>query len=210
MIILQYQYLACYFWNTLMLITFQQHCGILYFGLFVFYSSALYLKLKFNEIDNKIHYAINISNYRLLNRYILEHNYMSKLTHDMNIFFSNIIFIVYYITTPGYLFLLYSIHNKQTAYSVKYFSGIFCFLVFNVLISFIVLSTWISNSAHKSRKFITGYLSTVSLNKVHFKNRLKIKSFIEYLSGREIGFYCFKLISNELFCINLNIYLSVL
>ena len=78
-------------------------------GFTIWMSATLYLKYKFEEINTKIELSLKQMNIRLLMNAIHEHNYVERLTRDINSLFSKIIFLSYYmftLTSQLFLFLI--------------------------------------------------------------------------------------------------------
>ena len=174
-------------------ISLMQVFSVIWFGFTLWYGWTLYLKLKFNEIYNKITFIITKSNKyknRLIINTIIEHNFCEILTKQLNHFFRCITFIIIYILIPACQIALYGIHHKDTTFYGRIFCSIIVITCFVAIILMNVMSTWISSSARKPIPILYSYLIK-SKNKIPFNTRLKILSFIEHLSGPDIGFYCY-------------------
>jgi len=175
----------------IMQIMLMQTFSILWCGFSMWFIVSLYIKYKFTEINTSIQMSINLMDNTLLMRAIREHNVYIKLTREFNTFFSWITFIIYYITTPGFLICLYAMHHKDTKLYTRIF---FAFLVFVCFVSTVfmnIMSTWITKAAHKPQALVYKYQAKTP--KIPTKCKLKIHSFIERLSGPSIGFYCYDL-----------------
>ena len=105
------------------------------FGLFLWISSTQYLKYKFEEINTKIELSLKQMNIRLLMNAIHEHNYVERLTRDINDLFSRIIFFMhYYFHFDLATFLIYRPKRRHLDYSQDNFS-IYCNSVYFLYIS---------------------------------------------------------------------------
>src|SRR5258708_28577265 len=123
------------------------------------------------------------SHYYTLNLLILairEHSYYEKVIKDCNYFFRCITFIMYYITTPGFLIALYGSHHRDTNLILRIFFAFIVIICFSATIGMNIMSTWITNAAHKSLPLLYGYQRKYP--KIPVKYKLKIHAFIERLS----------------------------
>jgi len=174
-----------------------QNFSILWFGTTIWYSFALYGKLKFIEIYDKIRNIVNkytdnrYTNVLLMNA-IIEHNVYEKKVKDFNHLFRYVTFILYYLVTPGFQIALYVIHHKESEIFARIFASFGVIICFSAVIAMNVMSAWISKSAHKPYPLLYSFLARKQ-PKISLRFRLKIMSFIDYLSGPEIGIYCYDL-----------------
>jgi len=181
----------------LFLVFSMQTYSILWIGTTIWYSSTLYGKLKFIEIYDKI---INIVNKYTDNRYtnvllmnaIIEHNVYEKKVKEFNHLLRCATFIMYYLATPGYQIVFYVIHHKESEIFARIFASFGVIICFSAVIAMNVMSAWISKSAHKPYPLLYSFLARKQ-PKISLRFRLKIMSFIDYLSGPEIGIYCYDL-----------------
>ena len=144
--------------------------------------------------------SLQVRNVTLLLSAITEHNSISKLTKELNEFFSLMIFILYYMASPTLMLLMYISHSKETVLVTR-FVAIFVFvIVLLVVTSLTLFSSLISQSAEKPRKHLYKCFAQRILKKsLTQKKRLKVMAFVEKLSGPDIGFYCW-----DLFAMNNN------
>ena len=153
--------------------------------------SILYLKYKFREINTKIDLSLKQRNIRLLFDAIDEHNYVERLTRDINFYSRVIFFICYYFITFSNQLILYVIFEEDSTpigRSAAIIISVFCSGFIPLLTK---LSTGVITEAHKSYPT----LFTIINQKIPMtiQQRLKLCSFMEKLSGRQIGFYCYDL-----------------
>ena len=98
---------------TYFLTTYYVCAGCL-FTHFINISCTQYLKYKFEEINTIIELSLKQMNIRLLMNAIHEHNYVERLTRDINDVFSRFIFILYYLLTlTSQLSLYISLKGKS-------------------------------------------------------------------------------------------------
>ena len=168
------------------------------FGLILGFSSTQYLKYKFEEINTKIELSLKQMNIRLLMNAIHEHNYVERLTRDINDIFSRIIFILYYISTFISQLFFYIAQREDTYLTHKLSLYYLAMIDIIILLYMHITCDQICTRAHQTYP----RLFTILVNenfRMKFKQRLKLMSFMEKLSGPQIGFYCY-----DLFAMNSN------
>ena len=177
--------------NITFFFTFYCASAYLFILIFIWVSFFLYLKYKFEEINTKIELSLKQMNIRLLMNAIHEHNYVERLTRDINFLLSRGIFFMYYFFTfTSQLFLFIS--QREDTFLSQRIAFLICgiWYIFLILVMNLICNQ-ISARAHKS------YPSIFSIFKEDFrmslKQRLKLWSFMEKLSGPQIGFYCYDL-----------------
>ena len=182
--------LSLFVWNLFLFAFFTQLYALVSIGFVIWTLSSLYLKYKFNEVSDRIAFALRAQNKNELMSAISEHNSVSKQTEDLNEFFSKIIFVLYYFASPTLMILLY-ITGAEDTHTVLRFVAVFVFLiVFLVVFGMNLFSSLISGSSRKPRKLFFDYLFRNNFNPME---GLKVMAFIEKLSGPDIGFYCWNL-----------------
>ena len=165
---------------------------------FIWLSSTQYLKYKFEEINTKIELSLKQMNIRLLMNAIHEHNYVERLTRDINFLFSRLIFMLYYILTLTSQLFLYIAQREDTSLILR----IICQLlaIWNTFLILVrnITCNQICTRAHEAYPNLFSMLVNENI-RMSFKQRLKLLSFMEKLSGPQIGFYCY-----DLFAMNSN------
>ncbi len=176
--------------------TFYHLFGMVGFGVILWYVSCLYLYLKFKEVYIKIRLANKSNQYHLSSLQILlaikEHNFVEKMTKDFNQFYRILIFIIYYIGTPCMLSLLYIVHHRDTNLYIRIIMALMTATAVLPILMTNYMCTWINNASYKPTALLFSYLCRTKI-RIPLSHRLKIMSFIEHLSEREIGFYCYDL-----------------
>ena len=129
---------------------------------------------------------------------IHEHNYVERLTRDINDVFCRIIFMFYYILTLTSQFLFYISQREDTVFIYKIFFPFVAIWYIFLILLFNISCNQICNRAHKSYSITFSMLVNENI-RMSFKQRLKLMSFMEKLSGPQIGFYCY-----DLFAMNSN------
>ena len=116
--------------NVTFFITYYYACAFWIFVILIGLSSTLYLKYKFEEINTKIELSLKQMNIRLLMNAIHEHNYVERLTRDINSLLSKFIFIfLLYFNIYLATFLIYITQKRYLACSQVIFP-ICCIMVF--------------------------------------------------------------------------------
>ena len=167
-------------------------------GAFLWLSSTQYLKYKFEEINTKIELSLKQMNIRLLMNAIHEHNYVERLTRDINDLFSRIIFIIYYLLTLTSQLLLYIAQRKDTFLSISVVAHLVALGYMLVILIMNITCGQLRFLAHKSYPTLFAFMVNQN-NRMSLKQNLKLRSFMEKLSGPQIGFYCY-----DLFAMNSN------
>ena len=137
-------------------------------------------------------------NIRLLMYAIHEHNYVERLTRDINIFLSPLIFIMYYFVTLSSQFFYYI---SQRADTLFIHGLIFQFIaIWNMFVLMVmnISCSQVCSRAHKPYATLFSIIFNLNI-RMSLKQRLKLWSFVEKLSGPQIGFYCY-----DLFAMNSN------
>ena len=183
------------FWSIIAVIFCLQIFGTLWLGAVLWYASTYYLKLKFNEVYYKmvsLEKSRNLFSSVALVMTFKEHNYLMKITEDFNHLFKFIIFYFYFIATPGFQIGVYGTHHSATHLYVRIF-GVFIFIIsFTNVFVMNFMNVWICKTSKKPYSVLFSFISR-SKTPIPLENRMKINSFIEHLSGHEIGFYCYDL-----------------
>ena len=178
------------FWPIMTFIWTVQFYGIVSFGFIIWFMASTYLKYKFNEINEQIRISLKLKQVTSLQHCIRLHNLVTKLTKELNGFFSYMLFVLYYFATPALEILIYLSHDKHT-YIFARFAAVFIFvLVFGTVFMLNLMSTWITKEAHKSLPLLHSFMNATRLRNYQ---SLKVMAFIEKLSGPEIGFYCYNM-----------------
>ena len=180
------------FFNVIMVIFSIQCFGYVWTGFILWFMSTLYLKYKFIEINEKIELSLKHSNINLLMNAIEEHNYVEIQTKKCNHFFRMITFIIYYIATIGFQIMFYGIHNKDSTPFGRVSCATIFFTCFWAVVFMNIMSTWIISAAHKPYYKLYSILQNRGIC-MRFRHHWKILSFVEKLSGRPIGYYCYDL-----------------
>ena len=108
----------------------------------------------------------------------------------MNQFYSVVLFNLYYLFTPNIMIAIYLVIDSNTHIFLRMTMIGYAVLILTTVLSINLLSSRISHSSRKPMKYLFGYLIG---NHLRINCRLKTMSFIERLSGPDIGFYCLDL-----------------
>ena len=184
--------------NITFILTFYYSVAFFNVGLIVWFSSTLYLKYKFEEINTKIELSLKQMNIRLLMNAIHEHNYVERMTRDINDLLSKIIFLGYYMLTLTSQLFLFIAQREDTLLTHRIALSLFALVYIELLLYMHLTSNQICTRAHEAYPILFSILVNENF-RMNFKQRLKIMSFMEKLSGPQIGFYCY-----DLFAMNSN------
>ena len=186
-----YSFLGFVIINIFWLIFSHLCFAIVWVGFTIWYIATVYLKYKFREITAKIEISLKYSDINLLMNAIKEHNYVEILTKRLNLWFRMITFIIYYIATIGFQLILFIFLHNDSNFWGKLITGFIFLSCFWAVLMMNFMSTGITRSAHKSYPKL--YNMITKGIRIRFRQRWKILSFIEKLSGPPIGFYCYDL-----------------
>ena len=165
----------------------------------IWYSTTLFLRYKFSEINESIETSFKTRDKHLLLHSIDCHNCAAVLTHSVNKYFSFLIYIVYYIGTPALQLICYVSHEKDTVLPIRFLAAFVFTSIFSMVFLMNLLSANVIHSAHKSYSRLYMFLAK---NDLTLRDMLTIQTFIERLSGPRIGFYClnmFPMTNNEFY-----------
>ena len=176
-------------WTTLFSIWFIHFYNVFIGGGIMFYCYALYLRLKFNEIHNRIVFSYIFGLKSHLKTAITEHNSASIITRKINHTLKHVIFAFYYFGVPAIEVFLYLFASKSSSIFMKGMAFFTFIIMFSISILINYWSAGITKSAHKSYKILFKILVSKRFN-LTVRERLKIESFLQTLSEKPIGFYC--------------------
>ena len=180
--------LGVIFWSIMTLVFLIQFFGYISEGSIIWFVSNIYLKNQFLEINDKIKLAFRTNDQRYLIRLIDDHHMTEKLTQELNQFFRYMILMIYYCGTPGIELLIYLSHEPSTYFYARFVLVFIAITLCIVVFLLNYMSTGIISAAKKPRQAFHGFLSQ---RQVSNQTRLKLVNFVETLSEREIGFYCY-------------------
>ena len=179
-------------WAILLIIWFINFTGIFIISIFMWYAMMLYMRYKFNEVHNKVMYGFITGNKSLIIKAFVEHNLVSQNIHRLNHFFNYMVFVIYFFAVPAIEILIYLAQSKESNIYVRW-AAAYTFIV--LFIGCSLINLWCARmtaSAHKSYKLM---FKVMCSRRMYFsiKERLRVMTFIEKLSGPDIGFYCLNL-----------------
>jgi hypothetical protein len=140
-------------------------------GVVVIYCTALYLRLRFQQI-NKQFQRISTKNLKSLQSLIRDHNRVTVMTKDCDILFSKFFGVLYFYTPFVVNLVLYiSIYGNSSIY----IRSLLSILAFFTSIGMYLLSyipTQVSTEAHRSYNTIN---SINARNKIQLQTKLKVR-----------------------------------
>ena len=191
-----YSIILVIFWSIVTILWSIYFYSVVTFVGIIWYLSTIFLKYIFTEIHELIERSVKTGDKRLLMNSIHFHNSVSVLTHCLNKYFKELIFFFYYMVTPCLELISYISHEKSTVFVARILAAFVVVLIFSLVFAMNLLSANVIHSAHKSYPLLYKFLLK---NRLSLKELLKIQTFIEHLSGREIGFYC-----KDMFAMNIS------
>ena len=96
-------------WLIILLVFLDQFYAMICKGFVVAVLSTIYLKYRFEEINEEIKSCIKFNNNYRLKRAVARHNYICVKTSQLNNYWSHVVFQLYYIASPALMVLLYLI-----------------------------------------------------------------------------------------------------
>jgi hypothetical protein len=140
-------------------------------GIVIIYAMALYLKMRFQQLTKKFE-GISAENLNSLQSLIREHNRVTLMTKDCDIFFSKHL-AIYYFYAPVVINLLLctSFYGKSSIYLRSLFSILAIFTSIGMyLLSY--TPTQVSTEAHRCYNTIN---SINARNKIQLQTKLKVR-----------------------------------
>ena len=183
-------------WTVPTYFAFQQLSGSVAIGFVEWSFSALYFRYAFNTIQLRIKLFSKLMNPKLVIRAIEEHNNIVKLCNQFNDLVKYVVFLLYYLGTPGLMLTLYVITTKKTEPVIFIAATAIVGISFTAVLLINWSSSKISKEAQRPRNYFFRYLTRKTLN---FRMKRKILSFIEHLCEREFGFWCLDLFPLNVF-----------
>ena len=119
------------------------------------------------------------------------HNQIALLVYEFNHFFKFITFIIYFMSTPAILVSLYLSFHRESTLVLKYFIAFILVFSLTLVVIMNIMSSWITRAAHRPRNILLSYLA--KHRNIPLILRLKLHTYVERLSGPDIGFYCLHL-----------------
>jgi lysylphosphatidylglycerol synthetase-like protein (DUF2156 family) len=180
---------AAILWTILSFIWIINVYSIFTLGLFCWYLFALYLRYAFSDVHNKIVNDFRWGNKSMIIKAFVEHNRVSQHVYRLNEFFKHMVFVLYFFGVPAIEILLYLVHARDSKIYVRFVAG-YLFVV--LFIGCSLMNYWsarMTTSAHKSYKLMFRVFCSQRMH-LTLKERLRVLSFIEKLSGPDIGYYC--------------------
>ena len=162
-------------------------CAIVSPGAHIYVFCVFYLKYAFNTIEDNIKLCLKCRNSKLVIKAINEHRIAEQMCKDFNDFFKIINFIIYFIVSPSHMLNIRLISDENSPVSARIIGLVVSLLSYTLSFTLILINSQIIRSAHRPRKYFYGYLNRKGMP---FKTRTKIMTFIEWLCGPDIGFYC--------------------
>ena len=191
-----YSYIMTFIVFIITYISIEQLLAIYFYLIVIVFITLSLLTKKFKEIKNNIKIFVEQNNRSILPFELMdlirEHNYFTKITADVNKTFRLIIFSLFFNVIPIILMLIYGTHHKDANIFGKFLSLYIGFIACLPLLILISLMIKLKNEAHSPHAIIFSYLSRLS-TRLSLRNKLKIMTFSERLSGPTIGFYCYDL-----------------
>ena len=121
---------------------------------------------------------------------INEHHMTCVSTGKLNGLFKNYIVILFIICKPGLNSLLFTSLSDESNVISKLTTTALFILITLIVMSINIICSFISHMSHQPTPQLYRMLTKPHM-KISLRNKLKIKRFIDKLTGPTIGFYCF-------------------
>ena len=185
-----FHWLSTAFWLPITLVWVTNYFAVLIYVFAILFTSILYLKYKYIEINNVFDYCLKTGDTRPLLANIRSHNSVSLWVKDITGSGNVLMFVLYYLGSPSLETLLYNWHDPNSTLIWRTnVSIIFNAMVLSIGSAVFFMSSF-SHNAHKPYDQLYKILIKTELTR---KQRLKINEFMEHLCGPKIGFYCLDL-----------------
>ena len=160
----------------------------IYWAFIVWYLSILHMRYQFNQINEQIKQSLKLNNNSLLKKAIKSHNFVTQNTNKLN--FNNKFFncVIYYFIKLLINILMYLCISSKTNIIIRLIIIMAIFFAISIVFALTTLFANLTKSAHNPILFLYSFIVQ---NRHNINVKFKILSFIEKLSGPEIGFYCY-------------------
>ena len=162
------------------------YLSILSIGFIVWFGSAFYLKMKFNENNNRIIKSLQSLDSQSVASVILlvikEHSYIRYWTRQIDHTLRCVTYILYCLSTIGMQFGLNVMIIQKVAAILKLFIGLYLLIVLLQNFSMNMMSTWVISAAHKPYKFLNSFMARKN-SRISLRNKIKINLSFRYFLG---------------------------
>ena len=169
---------------------FQQFFSIVLVGFSQWALNVLYIKYVLIKVNHRIELSLKLRNPMLVFKAMNEHRIIVLFCEEINHYYKYMIFILYFMCSPALMLDIFYIFSNKTDIGGVVTGGLIFVVAYSVVFGLNLISSQISVKAHRPRLLLYGYLNENSLK---LRDRMKIMSFIEWLCGPDIGFYCYNL-----------------
>jgi len=101
-----------------------------------------------------------------------------------------VLFCVYYIGSLTFEILLFLMFAKDSTLHTKLTFTVLFIVIFGNVVLINVLCTQVNTYVYKCHSIMNSYICAKN-TRISVKNRLKMQSFLERVSAKDIGFYCY-------------------
>ena len=162
--------------------------GFASFVLFAMTSS--FLKYEFRQLNEEIEYCVKRRKLNLLMKAMNRHQINTELTNSVNLFFSINLGGIYFNCTPAVDILVYLSFQNELNIILRLLYISVALQMFSLFLAQNFTASSFTATAHKPIKHLYTFMAN---KKLSLKKKMKIYMFIQKLSGKPIGFYCFNL-----------------
>ena len=166
-----------------------QFFAYIFVALCFFIFTVLYVRFKFNEINNSILLSLKFKHLSHLMD-MKKHYGQCRLTNNFNQVYCLVIFVLYYMATPGLMVMIMFINVDQFILTGKIINTILVIVIFGANFTLNLFSARVSKSARLPLNYLHRFMAE---NQLTTQEKLKTMAMIERLSGPDIGFYCLDL-----------------
>ena len=166
-----------------------QFFATIFYLLCAFVFAILYVKYKFLEIHHKFLLSLSFKHKSHLDL-IAQHYTVCRYVHQLNRLGSPILFILYYLATPGFMVMIRANQSDKLLIFGEIFNAINIIIIFGANFTANMISSSVNRAAKMSLNYMHQYIAKNELTPIQ---RMKTMAMIERLSGPDLGFYCYDL-----------------
>ena len=177
-------------WACIQFVDYTSFIVFLIFVIQVGFLVLLTLNIMFRIINADISLAVKLNLNKRLMHLIAKHNELTQWVHNINTLGSKVIFLMYFIFTPGLLMNIYVTHNRLSTLVIRFVAFL------GVIFAFVLLfgtNYYFGSIAKKANKSLSLMYPMMGKTGLTLGQRLTVEKFMHRLSGHTIGFYCLDL-----------------
>ena len=164
-------YLINLFLSNLFFLTFLvQFFAYIFVALCGFIFTVIYLRYKFIEMNHSFYLSLKLKHLSHMT-HISKHYILCILTRDLNQIYSMIIFVLYYLATPGLMVMIMVLTVDQFTLSGKIMNFILVTVIFGANFTLNLISCRVSKSSRLPLNYLHRYMAE---NKLKTRQKFKV------------------------------------